>query len=190
MSYKRKKIKTVKDKVNKAYRSLFYMVAHPSRAVEIINLYRFLKGKYKLTTILAHSYKESVYSKIKFSTHNGSGPSKISEYNVGNVRQVILSMHDGILHSGGLTDRLKGICTLYMFAKKQNLRFKIYFVFPFTLEKYLLPNVYDWSINRDDITYDLKETAIYTWENEKLAHRFFRQNIDKHQLHIGCNSDE
>lgn len=174
--------------MNKAYQSVFYMIAHPERAVKITNLYRFLKGRYRLTTILAHSYKESVYSKIEKSKKDSYDTSK--ESNTEKHLQAILSMHDGVLHSGGLTDRLKGICTLYMFAKKQNLAFKIYFVFPFNLEKYLVPNFYDWSIKSNDISYNLNKTALFTWENEKSAHHFFHQNKKKTQLHIGCNSDE
>lgn len=176
--------------MNKGYQSIFYIITHPVRAVQIINLYRFLKGRYRFTTILAHSFKESVYSKMEFSKNDDFNPSMIFESGTVNNRQTIFSIHDGLLHSGGLTDRLKGICTLYMFAKKQNLQFKIYFVFPFNLEKYLVPNLYAWSVDRNEISYDLNKTAVYTWENERSAHRFFHKNNEKKQLHIACNSDE
>lgn len=105
-------------------------------------------------------------------------------------KQIIINVHDGLLHSGGLTDRLKGMCTLYAFAKKENYIFKIFFISPFRLEKYLLPNIYDWMIDEESISYDLNTTAIYTWENEAVSSSFFRQNDKKQQLHIACNSSE
>ena len=174
--------------MNKAFQSVYYMITHPVRAVKIINLYRSLKGKYRFTTTLAHAYKESVYNKLPRPPANNSD-SVSANFDRADP-QTIISMHDGVLHSGGLTDRLKGICTLYMFAKKHDLQFKIYFVFPFKLQKYLLPHKYDWLIDRNDIQYQLSETAVYTWEDEKSSRRFFEQNADKKQFHIACNSDE
>lgn len=166
------------------------MILHPSRGVKIMSLYRFLKGKYRLTTILAHAYKEQAYSKrISLGTKDALAISK-SERPIGQTPQVIVNIHDGLLRSGGLTDRLKGICTLYTFAKTHNYDFKIFFVHPFQLEKYLLPNTYDWSIEESSIIYDLNKTAIYTWETESLASMFFRSNMDKPQLHVSCNSGE
>ena len=95
-----------------------------------------------------------------------------------------------MLRSGGLTDRLKGICTLYNYAKKHNYNFKLYFDHPFYLNKYLLPNLYDWTIEKDTISYNLNTTALYTWENEVMSKRFFDSVKSKNQLHINCNSNE
>jgi hypothetical protein len=178
--------------MNKILRSLIYLAIHPLRATKIMNLYAFLHGKYKYVTILSHAYIESFYK-------NKPAAMTAMSTNVNNCCRggdmadnqiIIINIHNNLLHSGGLTDRLKGICTLYMFAKKQNLNFKIYFVHPFNLEKYLLANVHDWTIDEKQISYNLKTTAIYTWENEKAAKDFFRKNRNKRQLHIGCNSRE
>jgi hypothetical protein len=160
------------------------MILNPFRVFKIVELYSHLKGIYRFRIILAHIYKESFYKKRQVEKNN------LSRENFYENQQVIINIHDGLTHSGGLTDRLKGICTLYMFSKKENFKFKIHFVHPFSLEKYLLPNIYDWTMNEKAISYDLKSTAIYTWENEKSARKFFQENADKQQLHISCNSWE
>lgn len=176
--------------MKKFYISFLYLVLHPVRALKILNLYRLLKGRYRLIIILAHSYREAFYQKKQHTKSNQINGENIGNKSMDDNRQVIINLHDGLLRSGGLTDRLKGICTLYRYAKQQNFKYKIYFVFPFNLEKYLLPNVYDWTIEESQISYDLKTTAIYTWENEQFADDFFRLNRSKQQLHIGCNSAE
>lgn len=176
--------------MKKFYIAFLYLVLHPVRALKIINLYRLLKGRYRLTIILAHSYREAFYRKKKNSKTNQIDSGNIKDTLTVDNQQVIINLHYGLLHSGGLTDRLKGICTLYRFAKNQNFKYKIYFVSPFNLEKYLLPNIYDWTIEERQISYDLKTTAIYTWEDETLTDDFFRVNRNKKQLHINCNSAE
>lgn len=107
-----------------------------------------------------------------------------------NHHPLIITLHDGLTHTGGLTDRLKGICTLYNFAKNNGFVFKIYFTVPFRLEKYLLPNTYDWTVEDSALRYDLESTAVYTWEDIHSADYFFQRNRTKEQLHIGCNSGE
>lgn len=53
---------------------------------------------------------------------------------------------DGKFLHGGMFDRLKGIISIYALAKAQGKEFKIHFVHPFKLEKYLVPNSYEWRI--------------------------------------------
>ncbi|GAB6869350.1 hypothetical protein [Bacteroides rodentium] len=65
---------------------------------------------------------------------------------------------DGHIYHFGLADRLKGICSLYTWCKKRNKQFRINFVTPFHLEKYLQPNKYDWSISSEQVRYDTGST--------------------------------
>ncbi|SEG50344.1 hypothetical protein SAMN05421847_2534 [Halpernia humi] len=182
-------LKIINNRVKKFLISLFYLLTNPVRAVKIMSLYRFLKGRYRATIILSHSYREAFYRR-KQGRNNHLKAADFNKKNTLENQQIIINIHDGLMRSGGLTDRLKGICTLYMFAKKNNFKFKIYFIYPFNLEKYLVPNNYDWSIEEDEIYYNLTKTAIYTWENEKFAGDFFRLNKSKEQLHVSCNSGE
>ena len=75
--------------------------------------------------------------------------------------------------SGGLSDRLRGICSIYEECIKQNIDFKIYFKTP-NLSDYLQPNKYDWRIDDQDIDYDTQSTypcSIMTYHSvtNKLA---------------------
>lgn len=172
--------------MKKIIKSFTYAMQSPARTIAIINLYKALQGRYKITTILAHMYRESYYAKKGINNKHGQErvPGAIED------RPIIVNIHDGLVHSGGLTDRLKGICTLYQFAKTNDYKFKIHFVHPFRLEKYLVPNLYDWSIKDSAVIFHLDESAIYTWEREELAEKFFQLNADKLQLHVACNSAE
>lgn len=60
-------------------------------------------------------------------------------------------MVDGKIPHGGMFDRLKGIISVYAVSKARNVDFKIKFIYPFDLLKYLEPNDYDWSINSKEI---------------------------------------
>lgn len=166
--------------------AFIYIISHPLRTIKILQLYRFLKPKYRLTIIFAHAYKEALYQKKEKSVTIENPLQKAMSQDT----QVIINIHDGMLHSGGLTDRLKGMCTLYSYSKKHNFSFKIYFTHPFFLEKYLLPNEYDWRILSHEISYNLATTALYIWENEALVSDFFKNNKKKQQLHVDCNSAE
>ena len=56
--------------------------------------------------------------------------------------------------SGGLSDRLRGITSIYAECKRQGLPFRIVFE-PLRLTDYLAPNRYDWQISKEDIIWDV-----------------------------------
>jgi len=170
------------SKINKFTKGLLYLIGHPMRAIRIIKTYKHLRGRYRMITIMSHAYLESVYEQ----KHKKSGLGKIEDNN----HKFILYKADGFVHSGGLTDRLKGICTLYMYAKQRQKQFYLSFTHPFNITEYLLPNDYDWVISQEKISYNLKTTAIYTYEHNKDMEKFMKSNSDKIQIHVGCNSRE
>lgn len=63
-------------------------------------------------------------------------------------------MCDGIMNHGGFFDRMKGTISIYALSKVQNREFKLYFVNPFHLQEYLIPNQYDWSVSQSELCYD------------------------------------
>ncbi len=71
-----------------------------------------------------------------------------------NERKMVISMFDGRKKHGGLADRLRGICTTYLFCREQGLDYRIHFRSPFDLEEFLAPNRYDWRIAPDAISYN------------------------------------
>jgi hypothetical protein len=105
-------------------------------------------------------------------------------------------MADGRIICGGLSDRLRGIVSVYKLCKQLNLAFKINFTSPFNLNEYLLPNIYNWSILPDQICYNPKYTRpCFVWAYGKCprnikqqtfwAKRFLKEYYK--QIHIYTN---
>lgn len=69
------------------------------------------------------------------------------------AKNVVIAMYNGFMRHGGLSDRLLGITSSFMYAKEHHMRFAIYWTAPFRLQEYLIPNRYDWTIGHDEITY-------------------------------------
>ena len=62
-------------------------------------------------------------------------------------------MCDGLMKHGGFFDRMKGTISIYALSKVHHKEFKLYFEHPFSLQKYLSPNSYDWTISKDSLNY-------------------------------------
>lgn len=81
-------------------------------------------------------------------------------------REVVV-MIDGRHAHGGLTDRFSLIMSVYAYCKAHNVAFRLSYTYPCELTKILLPNKYDWRIEKSDISYsiyDSQELAIYPIE--------------------------
>lgn len=110
------------------------------------------------------------------------------------VRRMIIFMIDGRSVHGGLTDRLKGICSLFQYAKQKNIPFRINFCYPFKLQDYLEPNKYDWTLQNNDITYNItacKPVLLNTHQFPRKMHKMYLDYmVQKYkQLHIYSNTD-
>lgn len=112
-------------------------------------------------------------------------------------KTVILMVRNEATFCGGLSDRLRGITSVYQECKRQGLDFKIYFETP-NLIDYLEPNEYDWYINPNDICYDTKRVypcTILTYHNSenknesKIQKRILRWYLKKNyeQIHVYTN---
>ena len=108
----------------------------------------------------------------------------------GNLRRLncAVFMVDGRHYHGGLTDRLKGIVSIYAYAKSAGIPFRIHFVYPFKLESFLEPNRYDWRIEDKEITYNLLISNPIILFSELNGKRMFRLN-KKRQHHFYLNRD-
>jgi hypothetical protein len=82
----------------------------------------------------------------------------------------IVYMVDGLVHHGGLADRLKGIISLYALAKYLEIDFFIYFKHPFSLNHFLKENNVHWEI---DIDY------IQSFKNPVTIRTSYRGNLKK-----------
>lgn len=62
-------------------------------------------------------------------------------------------MVDGRCLHGGLTDRIRGCLTTFTLSEATNQPFFLNWVYPFDIQRYLMPNEVDWVINPSDIVY-------------------------------------
>lgn len=107
----------------------------------------------------------------------------------------MILMIDGRSIHGGLTDRLRGIATIYQYCKQKGMHFKLNYVYPFKLQDYLAPKSYDWIISEQDISYNTEQTAVVVLNDYQLdisLHRHYldskiRKNKGK-QIHIYTNT--
>jgi hypothetical protein len=109
------------------------------------------KGVYFDTVELRHDFKK-YYNSDKLLPHD--------------YTKTVIYMADGRIICGGLSDRLRGIVSVYKLCKELNLTFKINFISPFNLNEYLLPNTYNWSILPDEICYNRKQARpCFIWDH-------------------------
>lgn len=69
--------------------------------------------------------------------------------------QMLVSMVDGRMQHGGLSDRLSGIISAFQYCQQNGVEFRLYFVYPFNLELFLEPNEYDWRIEANELSYNV-----------------------------------
>jgi hypothetical protein len=155
-------------------------------------IYIFKKYSFqKLVVLTLKTIKNNIVRNIaikKYYTRNNvSYQSSLSP-------KTIIYMANRNVETGGLTDRLRAIVSLYKLCKEQTINFKINFVFPFRLSDYLCPNIHDWIIAEENISYDLKCAKPYYYVHlEEKTSSFVLKNCLKsikkyNQLHFYTNA--
>lgn len=94
-------------------------------------------------------------------------------------------------YHGGFADRMKGIVTLFHYCLIKNISFKINYTFPFELSEFLLPNEYNWQIDKNKISFNRKEAKLFLFAGSKNYGRYgdlLNLKINK-QIHAFCNFD-
>lgn len=109
------------------------------------------------------------------------------------IKEGVICMLDGKIHHGGLTDRLRGILTIYRETKKRKLPFYISWTSPFRLEDYLLPAEVDWRIDSEDIVYEKEYAFPFFNDDETDFHSALRMKFGlkqiRPQIHVYSNAD-
>ena len=107
----------------------------------------------------------------------------------------LIAMFDGRQIHCGLTDRFKGICTTYEFSKDFNIPFYIHFISPFDLSDYLLPNGYDWKVDRGKVKYGKRISVpvfLNDWQSNTSFHKLYLKQVIKRnpnkQIHVYSDS--
>jgi hypothetical protein len=105
-------------------------------------------------------------------------------------------MLDGKIRHGEIADRLRGILATYKTCREYQIKFYIYHDSPFMLENYLLPNDYDWRINKNEISYNSHDTFAFilfpfTSKGEECFQENFMKKkllLDYKQIHVYTNA--
>ena len=111
----------------------------------------------------------------------------LHKHTVGPARlPTFVFMADGKMPHGGLFDRLKGLITIYAIAKSEFQRFVINFTNPFILEKYLVPNQYDWRADDGAIVYSYPWTRpVIAYSEFKAPDRLFKKRNGQTHFYFG-----
>lgn len=80
--------------------------------------------------------------------YNGASPT--GPLPAADAPQRIICPFDGTIYHGGLTDRLRGVLSVYAEAKRRSIPFHILWTSPFPLQNYLTPASCDWRISPDE----------------------------------------
>ncbi|MBR1426970.1 MAG: hypothetical protein IJ581_05905 [Paludibacteraceae bacterium] len=100
----------------------------------------------------------------------------------------IVARVDGTTFHGGLTDRWKGLVSLYALAKVLGRDFRIYYTYPFDLEEYQVPNLYDWRLRPGELSTSLCHTRMLRLAGDPTLSRVQHLPADK-QIHAYANRD-
>lgn len=148
-----------------------------------------------LICIIRHHYVCRMKQLLKLYAKVNRGRSDTCQQE--NSKIVILMVCNETTFCGGLSDRFRGITSVYQECKRQGLDFKIHFETP-NLIDYLEPNGYDWYIRPEAICYDTKRVypcTILTYrpledkkepEVQRSILRWFLKK-DYEQIHVYTN---
>lgn len=70
---------------------------------------------------------------------------------------MLLAVVDGRMHVKGLTDRFKGIVSVYALAKATNTPFRCLHTHPVDLREFLEPNKYDWTLKEGELSNSVRD---------------------------------
>lgn len=152
--------------------------------VQFYETYYLRKGRY------APGHRDTFFYEKYYGKADSEkrGPTETTGFKRG-----IVCMCDGRRFHGGVTDRLRGILTTYREAKKRRLPFYIHWNSPFELEDYLVPNIVDWRISDEELSYRKGEAFPVIVEDETNFESRMRMNagfrLKYPQLHLYSNAD-
>ena len=133
----------------------------------------------KFISILPPNLRDNIRGIKRFSLFNRKYPKK----------QLLIYFADGKTFHGGLTDRFKGIISLYAFSHMAKIDFRIEFTSPFLLTQLLVPNQYNWCFTEDEvISYNILESKYMFMIGENFSNRLLKLKTNK-QLHCLANRD-
>lgn len=87
----------------------------------------------------------------------------------------------------GLTDRFKGIVSMYAYSLAKNIPFRCVFNHPFELSQFMVPNLYDWMPGKNELATRTADVKVLILHGEN-GNRLLAARTAK-QLHTYANRD-
>ena len=98
---------------------------------------------------------------------------------------------DGKTAHGGISDRLRGIISVYEYCKERGIPFRINFASPFDLSLFLVPNEYDWRLREGEFVrndaVDFRFFNSYSHIDEDKEDYYSLLDSKKSQVHCYTN---
>ncbi len=120
------------------------------------------------------------------------------EKGLAHVEPFAVYMSCGNTAAGGLVDRLRGAVSLYAACKESGRPFRLFFTHPFPLTDYLQPDVYDWRIKDEEVSFSPSQTHTVVvdtqtdseWEKSWQREQFLTElkTNSRQQLHFYSNA--
>lgn len=118
-------------------------------------------------------------------------------YDLGDFKKpkdsIILILNDKFGIKMGLADRLRHCLSVYLTIRSTNKTFKIKLNDPFNLEDYLKPNLINWAVSDEDISYSFfwtKYIQIFSYYKGRRMDEFAEEKLQKTQLLKVINSSK
>lgn len=102
---------------------------------------------------------------------------------------MLISCIDGRRNTQGLTDRFKGIISIFALSKALNLPFRCIYTHPFNLKDYLLPNEYNWLPNDDELSISVSHVRFKILRKQPTLKRLLHILPTEKQIHVYANVD-
>lgn len=139
----------------------------------------FKKISVWILDLLPYSWRDNIFGFKRFKSGQRQHPE----------RQMLVMFVDGKGFHGGLSDRFKGIVSLFHYSLCRNIVFKINYTYPFELSNYLVPNEYNWQLSASDkLTYHGREARFMNLIGNPSIKRLVNLKT-KRQIHAYANRD-
>lgn len=102
---------------------------------------------------------------------------------------MLLSVIDNKRGTQGLTDRFKGMVSVFAFAKSTGVPFRIVFNFPFELTTFLVPANYNWIPSAVELNQSVLSTRFVIMRKHPSFERMFRLMPLNKQYRVYANLD-
>lgn len=95
---------------------------------------------------------------------------------------------DGRSFTNGLADRLRGMISIYAYAKYNNIGFRIDHQVPFSLDEYFQPNEYDWVLKPNEKSNNIfQANPIFLMDYTKGVRLLYLRKNRQHHFYTNIN---